>query len=125
MGALSDGVINADISSIQVQSCSLFFRIYCVLYVLEVHESESSRSSSLMIVHDLKVLDLSIPLKDLAQVALLGSEVEAEDAEATAFPRIVLFVSLVTTAVRHRRTSSVSVSLVTAPFRGPFPVMLV
>lgn len=124
MGALSDGVINADISSIQVQSCSLFFRIYCVLYVLEVHESESSRSSSLMIVHDLKVLDLSIPLKDLAQVALLGSEVEAEDAEATAFPRIV-FVSLVTTAVRHRRTSSVSVSLVTAPFRGPFPVMLV
>ena len=43
-----------------------------------------------MIVHDLKVLDLSIPLKDLAQVALLGSEVEAEDAEATAFPRIVL-----------------------------------
>lgn len=43
-----------------------------------------------MIVHDLKVLDLSISLKDFAQVPLLGAEVETKDAKTTAFPWIVL-----------------------------------
>lgn len=64
--------------------------IYCVFYVLEVHEAKTSWSSSLMIVYDLKVLDLSISLKDFTQVPLLGAEVETKDTKATAFPWIVL-----------------------------------
>lgn len=128
MSTLSDGVVNADVTSVQIQPSRLFFRIYCILYVLEVHEAKSSRSSSLMIVYDLKVLDLSISLKDLTQVSLLGAEVETKDAKATAFPWIV-FVSLMTATVRQWRSSvsTYSFSLVTTTVRhwGTFFLILI
>ena len=82
-----------------------------VLLVAEVDEREAARPSRLVVVDDLELVDRSVTREDVAQVALLRVEAQAEDTEAAARLRVVLKQGQRSTAQRGRRGGEVDARL--------------
>lgn len=66
------------------------FLTYSIIYVSEVDECEPSGPAGLVVVHHLDVIDGAVTAEDLAQVALLGVDREAEDAHTAWLMRVLL-----------------------------------
>ncbi|TKR67406.1 hypothetical protein L596_023563 [Steinernema carpocapsae] len=86
---LRDAEVDAHLVAVDFQSGGAFLSFHGVFLLLEVDESESTRTAAWMVDDELDLFEWSVLLEDLSEIALGGVEAQSEDAQTARGSRVL------------------------------------